>query len=107
MGQINLRFGVSPLKRGEETVLKIRSEDTVPLHGITIELSGGLQFVTPLLRIVQNNEINVRIRAVEQGCQSAVVKNSDGISCQIDIYVETPELKISSCRYKNHINAIV
>ncbi|MCP5462033.1 MAG: hypothetical protein H7A34_02475 [bacterium] len=107
MGQLSLRFGVRPLNQGEETVLKVRTEDTVPLHGVTLELSDGLQCVTPLLRIADNNEINVRIRADKQGRQSAIVKNGDGTNCQIDIYVETAELKISPCRYKNHINAII
>ncbi|HYA48233.1 MAG TPA: hypothetical protein VEG35_00925 [Burkholderiales bacterium] len=69
LAQINLWFGASPLRPGEETLVKLKLTKAADPLGLDIGLepSPGLAVETPALRIADLGEVDWRIRAPQQG----------------------------------------
>ncbi len=67
--QLDLRFGRQPLRPGDATVVGVTLEPEAFEHSrsVTIQAPAGLAVETPPLRIPALNEIDWRIRAVQQG----------------------------------------
>ena len=69
LAQINLWFGASPLRPGEQTLVKLKLTKAADPLGLDIGLepSPGLAVETPALRIADLGEVDWRIRAPQQG----------------------------------------
>jgi len=69
LAQLNLWFGVSALKPGEATLVKVKLAKTADPLALAIDLepSPGLAVETPAVRIADGQEVAWRIRAPEKG----------------------------------------
>lgn len=69
LAQLNLWFGSSPLRPGDETLVKVKLRDGYnPLEtALELRVSGGLDVETPPVRIEDEGEYAWRIRAVSNG----------------------------------------
>ncbi|MCJ7611692.1 MAG: hypothetical protein MUP19_05450 [Candidatus Aminicenantes bacterium] len=76
LAQLNARFGYRPLRPGEQVLLKvklIRGMNPLSLD-MSIVPSSGFAVETPPLRIEEESEIDWRLRAVEAGRHSIVLR---------------------------------
>ena len=69
LAQLNLWFGASPLRPGDQTLVKVKLRDGYNPMETALELrtSGGLAVETPPVRIEDEGEYAWRIRAVSAG----------------------------------------
>jgi uncharacterized membrane protein (DUF106 family) len=69
LAQLNLWFGASPLRPGDQTLVKVKlREGYSPLEtALELRTSGGLAVETPPVRIEDEGEYAWRIRAVTEG----------------------------------------
>ena len=69
LAQLNLWFGASPLRPGDQTLVKVKLQDGYNPMETALELrtSGGLAVETPPVRIEDEGEYAWRIRAVSEG----------------------------------------
>ena len=69
LAQLNLWFGASPLRPGDQTLVKVKLQDGYNPMETALELrtSGGLAVETPPVRIEDEGEYAWRIRAVSAG----------------------------------------
>lgn len=76
LAQLNARFGYRPLRPGEQVLLKVKLiRGTNPLSlDMSIVPSSGIAVETPPLRIEEESEIDWRLRAVEPGRHSMVLR---------------------------------
>jgi hypothetical protein len=76
LAQLNARFGYRPLRPGEQALLKVKLSRGMNPLGLDMSLvpSAGVAVETPALRIEEENEIDWRLRALEPGRQSLVLR---------------------------------
>jgi len=69
LAQLNLWFGASPLRPGDETLVKVKlREGYNPLEtGLELRATGGVAVETPPVRIEDEGEYAWRLRAVSAG----------------------------------------
>jgi len=85
-GQLELRYGNAPLNTGSETIFKIKVNENSILNDYNIKVSKGLEVTTPALRIKQKNEIYWRIKAIEKGAHSIIIKNKNEECASFPVY---------------------
>lgn len=73
--QLNLWFGYQSLTPGEAAILRVELEEGIDLLNMEfkIESSTGFDIETPPLRIVEEREINWRLRAREKGIHDLIL----------------------------------
>jgi len=64
-----------PLRVGESAILSLKLKDAAALDNIQLEVPMGLAVATPPLRIFQENEVDWRIRAVNNGVWEIKFRN--------------------------------
>ncbi len=76
MVQLGLRYSHRPLHPSEEAVVhvEVAGDFRGALSGLSLVVPGGLEVVTPALRIEDEGEVNWRIRAKEPGTYDIAVK---------------------------------
>lgn len=68
MIQVGVRFDRSPLEIGESAILKIKYEDSASFQGgAAVSSLKGIRVETDALRVFSENEMNWRIKALEEG----------------------------------------
>jgi hypothetical protein len=67
--QLNFWFAYDSLQTGQQTILKVKLGDDRRLMDTSIEIKSdpGIKIETQALRIIEDNEIDWRIRALEKG----------------------------------------
>jgi len=98
LAQLNLWFGASPLKPGEQTLVKVRLvRNTDPLAlDLAIEPSPGLAVETPAVRNADQEEIAWRIRAPEKGPASLTFRVAGRTLTKTVAVAGRPLSKVSS-----------
>ncbi len=102
--QLDARFAYQSLNPGQRTILRVQLEEGVPLMDteIDIKTGSGIILETPPLRITENNEINWRIRAEENG-KHVITITSDGQEYTKSISVGQKQLiRISPLRIRKN-----
>lgn len=91
--QLDFRFGVRPLRTGEEALVRVRlAPGTDPLTiGFELEAPAGLTPTTPALRIADACEIIWRVRAERPGRHSLLFRWPAGLE-EKSCFVDTPAL---------------
>ncbi len=92
LAQLNLRFGYSPLRQGEETLVKIRTDDTLDPIDLAVAVipSTGITVETPAVRITEEHEISWRIKAIEKGPASLIFEiGSRSVSKSVNVAGKT------------------
>ena len=101
-GQLELRYGSAPLPIGEETLFKISFNENTNLNDYSIEVNSGLKITTPALRIKQKKEIYWRIKALENGVHSVIIKYNNKKTESFPVYAGN--IIVHKIPYKNSIN---
>ena len=85
-GQLQLRYGNSPLKLGDETIFKLTVNNNANLDDYSIQVTEGLKQTTPPLRIRKKQEIYWRIKALAKGEHSIIIKNKNKDTVSFPVY---------------------
>jgi uncharacterized membrane protein YeaQ/YmgE (transglycosylase-associated protein family) len=85
LAQLNLRYGLRPLRPGEITLMKVTARDAAILEGATIEGDGGCVVVaSQAVRIPVLKEVVWRLKAVRDGrCSVRVHAGGETMSKEI------------------------
>jgi hypothetical protein len=85
LGQLNLRYGLRPLRPGETTLLTLKVRDTGALEDVRIESDGGCVIVaSDAVRVPVLNEAVWRLRATQEGrCSVTVHAGGESVSKEI------------------------
>ncbi|MCP2619638.1 hypothetical protein NLC35_00075 [Candidatus Aminicenantes bacterium AC-334-K16] len=87
--QLNFRFAYRPLAPGERTIVKVKVQPGLDLLELplTLTTTSGIVVETPPLRIEEVGEIDWRIKALQPGKHSLVVKIGEESSLTKEILV--------------------
>jgi len=91
--QLDVRFGLRPLRTGEDALVRVRLAAGIDpvAFGLGLETPEGIALTTPALRIADAGEIDWRVRAERPGRHDLVFRWPAGQEKK-SIFVETPEL---------------
>jgi len=71
--QLGIRYENRPLRPGESAVVKLKFGEPIEALPVLVEASDGIKLETPLLRLPEDREIDVRIGALSEGEHHLVV----------------------------------
>ncbi len=85
LGQLNLRYGLRPLRPGEVTLVKLKVRDAGVLEDVRIESDGGcVVAASEAVRIPSLNEAVWRLKATRDGrCSVTVYVGDESVSKEI------------------------
>ncbi len=103
--QLNLWFGYEALTPGQETILKVKLEEShSPLDiSLSLEPSSGFDIQTPPLRIEEKMEISWRLQAREKGVHDlALIINGQRLIKKLAV-AQKPLTKISPMKVRSNL----